>query len=165
MPIPSDIVDEYSFPYEPVKNEKDQYSLHDRENRIHRSSVVVKSFKLDRFNAPKHILDVGCGAGELSRMLLDLGHSVVSTNAMGWSDRATTHYNGAISELAYNNINPKFYEFHDGSSPTEYLNSESLTDLKALSTKKYDVVLAIRSSMHQEHHMFRDRVQDSLADD
>jgi len=118
-----------------------QYSSYDREERVEQNNKIIKYLKLDN-GKPKHILDLGCGLGDLSRQLLNLGHSVVSVNGyMGWHKQ----YLHADAETKYNNVKINQYNFEwDTLSKT----NEQIENLKSYSNQKYDYVICKRFSMH-----------------
>jgi len=116
-----------------------QYSKHDRGHRTETNDEIIKYLKLDN-GKPKHILDLGCGLGDLARQLMDQGHSVVSTQSgYGWEDQ----YLHAKKEMEYYNIKIHEYTYDWGVD-----NSSRLENLKSLSNKKYDMVIAKRFAMH-----------------
>ncbi len=116
-----------------------QYSKHDRGHRTEKNNRIIKYAKLNNCK-PKHILDLGCGLGDLSRQLIDLGHSVVSTNSgYGWEGQ----YLHSKKEMEYYNIKVHEYTYDWGVT-----NPSQLEKLKSLSNKKYDMVIAKRFAMH-----------------
>ena len=116
-----------------------QYSKHDRRHRTETNDEIIKYLKLDN-SKPKHILDLGCGLGDLTQQLMDQGHSVVSTQSgYGWEDQ----YLHSKKEMEYYYIKIHKYTYDWGVD-----NSSQLETLKSLSNKKYDMVIAKRFAMH-----------------
>ena len=136
----------------PELSYKEQYSHLDRDKRFNHNKTIIKYLKLDN-GKPKHILDVGSGTGDLSRQLLNLGHSVVSVNhSEGWSNQ----FNHADVETKYNNVKiqeywfvPQLskYQIFDGIIPKK-TSSRELQKLKSYSNKKYDYVICKQFAMH-----------------
>ena len=120
---------------------KISYSHHDRQERDQRATEVVNHLKLTK---PKHILNIGCGCGELSRKLINNGHTVTSTNNPGWAE----YYQGATKEQEYNEVEIIDYTF----DPYKWKERiESLKNLSKNTLQKYNLVIAQRFSMHMDY--------------
>jgi SAM-dependent methyltransferase len=120
---------------------KTSYSHHDRLERDQWATEIVDHLKLTK---PTHILNIGCGCGELSRKLINNGHTVTSTNKPGWAE----WYQGAIKEQEYNEVEIIDYTFIPNNFSENLKNIESL---RRNTSQKYDLVLAQRFSMHIEY--------------
>ena len=117
------------------------YSHHDRQERDQRATEIVDHLKLTK---PTHILNIGCGCGELSRKLINNGHTVTSTNNPGWAE----YYQGAIKEQEYNEVEIIDYTF----IPDNFLeNLKNIKSLRRNTSQKYDLVIAQRFSMHMDY--------------
>ena len=120
---------------------KTSYSHHDRLERDQWATEIVDHLKLTK---PTHILNIGCGCGELSRKLINNGHTVTSTNKPGWAE----WYQGAIKEQEHNEVEIIDYTFIPNNFSENLKNIESL---RRNTSQKYDLVLAQRFSMHIEY--------------
>ena len=120
---------------------KISYSHHDRLERDQWATEVVDHLKLTK---PTHVLNIGCGCGELSRKLINNGHTVTSTNKPGWAE----YYQGAIKEQEYNEVEIIDYTFIPDNFSENLKNIESL---RRNTSQKYDLVVAQRFSMHIEY--------------
>ena len=128
------------------------YSLGDREERNQRASEIVDYLKLTK---PTNILELGCGCGELSRKLIDAGHTVTSTNNKAW----TRFYQFAKQEQIYNDISFFDYDYN----PTNWLeNSKNFRILVRNTSQKYDLVIAQRFSMHMDF-LVKDEYQNLIT--
>ena len=137
------IIDSLNLPFEA------QYSPYDRTRRKEKNQKIIKYLNLNN-KKPKHILDMGAGCGDLTRELLDKGHSVVATN--GFNDWHKQYLYGE-SETKFCNvkINEFTYNWGNSTNSTNQVwgdNEKELEKLKSYSNKKYDIVIAKRFSFH-----------------
>lgn len=143
---------------------EEQYSPYDRAKRKENNQRIIKYLNLDN-GKPKHILDLGTGCGDLARELLDMGHSVVATNAYD-----TWHNQYLYGELETKFCNVKIDRFtYNWGDPTNSSNSswgdneKELKKLKSYSDKKFDIVIAKRFSMHLSENSDNKFLADGLG--
>ena len=126
-----------------------QYSPYDRARRKKNNQRIIKYLNLDN-GKPKHILDLGTGCGDLAREMLDIGHSVVATNAYdNWHNQYL--YGKLETEFCNVKIDQFTYNWGDATNSSNSSwgdNEKELKKLKSYSDKKFDIVIAKRFSMH-----------------
>jgi len=85
----------------------------------------------------KHILEIGCGIGHLSRYLTDIGHTVVSTDAAAYNSH-NKFYQDAL--LQFNHVRSPFcmnFPFADNKEK----NQRNFGYLRSHSDKPFDLII------------------------
>jgi SAM-dependent methyltransferase len=85
----------------------------------------------------KHILEIGCGIGHLSRYLTDIGHTVVSTDCVQYNDH-NKFYQDALSQFNHPRL-PFCMNFPFADNKEK--NDRNFGYLKSYSDKPFDIII------------------------